>query len=85
MNSEIAVFGLGKLPMYIYIVNLLIRFNTAYYRRGLIVYDRWNIFLNYIKGRLLLDCAVILMFVVFDLDQPTLLLIITMFLIRKIL
>ena len=55
LNNIILNIFLDKFPFYFYIIDILISLNTAYYQKGLLIYDKFKIFKNYMKNDLLID------------------------------
>ena len=55
-----ASFFLYSLPLIVLILDLFINLNTAFYKNGLLIFDRSEIFHNYMRTHSLLDGIVIL-------------------------
>lgn len=58
--SFAASFVLYSLPLFVLILDLFINLNTAFYKNGLLIFDRSEIFHNYIRTHALWDSIVIL-------------------------
>ncbi|CAD8060203.1 unnamed protein product [Paramecium primaurelia] len=57
-------FFLDTLPQYVFLFEILLNFNVAYYSRGVLVLNRGQIFKHYLKGKFILDFIVIIPFVI---------------------
>jgi hypothetical protein len=84
LEYEFVKFSTGNLPLAVLLINLFIHINTAFYRRGLIVVDRWKIFVHYLRFRLWVDGILILLFVVMDLHSIKTMVTLSLFLIKEL-
>ncbi|CAD8145901.1 unnamed protein product [Paramecium octaurelia] len=57
-------FFLDTLPQYVFVFEILLNFNVAYYSRGVLVLNRGQIFKHYLKGKFILDFIVVIPFVI---------------------
>ncbi|EAS06232.2 cation channel family protein (macronuclear) [Tetrahymena thermophila SB210] len=83
-KSHIIFFCMSTLPLIVMFVDVIIRLNTGYYKRGLIVVKRWNIAKHYIKHKLWLDIFLIFLFAIYDNTNINIMMLITILLIGKI-
>jgi len=58
------------LPSWIFVAEILINFNTAYYDKGLMHEDRKSIVKHYIKGNFFWDLVVVIPFLMSNLNIP---------------
>lgn len=75
---------MGKIPLFITLADMIIRLNTAYYKRGLIILKRWSIARHYIKHRMWLDFMIMFLYTVYDLENVNILMILTLLMIKKL-
>lgn len=66
------------------LADVSVRLNTAYYKRGLIVLQRWNIARHYIKHRMWLDFMIVILFMTYDLENNNILALIILLMIKKL-
>lgn len=66
------------------LADVSVRLNTAYYKRGLIVLQRWNIARHYIKHRMWLDSMIVILFMTYDLENNKILALIILLMIKKL-
>ncbi|CAD8158681.1 unnamed protein product [Paramecium octaurelia] len=59
-----ADFFLDTLPQYVFVFEILLNFNVAYYSRGVLVLNRTQIFKHYLKGKFALDFIVLIPFMI---------------------
>ncbi|CAD8070386.1 unnamed protein product [Paramecium sonneborni] len=59
-----ADFFLDTLPQYVFVFEILLNFNVAYYSRGVLVMNRAQIFKHYLKGKFALDFIVLIPFMI---------------------
>ncbi|CAD8074933.1 unnamed protein product [Paramecium sonneborni] len=59
-----ADFFLDTLPQYVFVFEILLNFNVAYYSRGVLVLNRAQIFKHYLKGKFALDFIVLIPFMI---------------------
>jgi len=52
------------MPGWFFFIDLLFCFNTAFYTKGVIIYNWRDIFINYLKGNFALDFIVIFPFMI---------------------
>ncbi|CAD8064276.1 unnamed protein product [Paramecium sonneborni] len=57
-------YFLDTLPQYVFVFEILLNFNVAYYSRGVLVLNRGQIFKHYLKGKFILDFIVIIPFMI---------------------
>ncbi|CAK77349.1 unnamed protein product (macronuclear) [Paramecium tetraurelia] len=55
---------LDTLPQYVFVFEILLNFNVAYYSRGVLVLNRGQIFKHYLKGKFALDFIVLIPFMI---------------------
>ena len=65
-------FYLNTLPSWLFVVDILVTFQTAYYYKGMIHRNQFEIFKNYAKGKLLFDIVVVVPLLLSMLDLPIL-------------
>ena len=69
-SNGLFVWLFETLPSYVFIVEILINFNTAYYDKGLMHQDRKQIIKHYVRGNLIWDLIVVIPFLLSYLDIP---------------
>lgn len=84
IHSPIVIFCMSRLPLFIILADITVRLNTAYYKRGLIVLQRWNIARHYIKHKMWLDFFILLLLSIYDLENINTLMILTLLFIKKL-
>ena len=57
-------FILETIPQYIFIFEIILNFNVAYYSRGVLVLNQLHIMKHYVKGKFILDFIVIIPFMI---------------------
>lgn len=62
-NKEVDFF-FSTLPSYIFLLEILLNFNTAYYSEGMIHESRKMIFKHYFKGDFIKDIIVVIPFLI---------------------
>ncbi|KAL4501614.1 hypothetical protein ABPG72_018665 [Tetrahymena utriculariae] len=83
-NSHIIFFCMSTLPLIVMFADVIIRLNTGYYKRGLIVVKRWHIAKHYLKHKLWLDIFLIFLFAIYDNTNINIMMLITILMIGKI-
>lgn len=68
-NNEVDFF-FSTLPSYIFLLEILLNFNTAYYSEGMIHVSRKMIFKHYIKGDFIKDIIVVIPFLISQYNIP---------------
>lgn len=55
---------LDTLPQYVFIIEILLNFNVAYYSRGMLVLNQRQIVQHYLKGKFIVDFIVLIPFLI---------------------
>lgn len=69
-DNSLAYYLLDQIPSWVFLFDIAINFNTAFYDEGKINSNRRSIVINYIKGDLLFDVVVITVFFISKLSIP---------------
>lgn len=60
--NEYFLFFLDDLPSWVFLLDIILNFNTGYYSKGVIIKKRSKIFKHYVKGSFCWDLIVIVPF-----------------------
>lgn len=63
-DNPASVFLLETLPSYVFIIEILLNFNSAYYHKGTIHTKRKEIFKHYLSNGFILDLIVVVPFII---------------------
>jgi hypothetical protein len=69
-NSAVSLLLLETIPSYIFMFEILLNFNTAFYLEGIIHTQRKEIFKHYLTGNFIWDLVVIIPFLLSQLSIP---------------
>lgn len=63
-DNKFSSFLLETLPSYVFILEIILNFNTAYYSKGIIHTSRKQIFKHYVGGSFVWDLIVVVPFII---------------------
>ncbi|CAD8199743.1 unnamed protein product [Paramecium pentaurelia] len=69
-NAQTVDFLFSTIPSWVFLMEIIINFNTAYYYKGMIHEDRTKIFQHYIKGDFFKDLLVVIPFLISQYNIP---------------
>ncbi|CAD8143061.1 unnamed protein product [Paramecium pentaurelia] len=69
-SSQISTLFFETIPSYIFIVEILLNFNTAYYSQGIIHTNRSDIFFHYISNNFIWDLLIAIPFILAQFNIP---------------
>ncbi|CAD8075620.1 unnamed protein product [Paramecium sonneborni] len=69
-SSQISILFFETIPSYIFIIEIMLNFNTAYYSQGIIHTNRSEIFFHYIQNNFCWDLLITIPFVLAQFDVP---------------
>lgn len=69
INETVQVF-VETLPSILFILEIILNFNTAFYKKGVMYTSRKDIFKNYISGNLKLDLIAVFPFLISKFNVP---------------
>ncbi|CAK62036.1 unnamed protein product (macronuclear) [Paramecium tetraurelia] len=69
-NAQTVDFLFSTIPSWVFLMEIVVNFNTAYYYKGMIHEDRSKIFQHYIKGDFFKDVLVVIPFLISQYNIP---------------
>ncbi|CAD8065047.1 unnamed protein product [Paramecium primaurelia] len=69
-SNQISILFFETIPSYIFIVEIMLNFNTAYYSQGIIHTNRSEIFFHYVQNNFCWDLLITIPFVLAQFDIP---------------
>ena len=63
-DNQATVLLLETFPSYVFIIEIILNFNTAYYHKGIIYTNRRQIFKHYISSQFWWDLIVVIPFII---------------------
>lgn len=61
-QNDLSYYFLDQIPSWVFLIDIILNFNTAFYDQGKINSNRKSIILHYFKGDFLLDAIIITVF-----------------------
>ena len=69
-NAETVDFFFSTVPSWVFLMEIVVNFNTAYYYKGMIHDNRTKIFKHYIKGDFFKDLLVVIPYLISQYNIP---------------